>query len=925
MPNIRINANPSRKQYVATGGQTIFPVTFPFLANTDIVVYQNSTKLVITTDYTLSGAGTASGGTMTLVSGATVNDLITIYGDTPVDRTSIYSATVSNLTGDDLNSDFNRDIIMIKQLQTTQDYLQLQYAPYAEVSQDITDTTDRWLPILPASGVWRKNANNTAIESAVLPEYPVGSLGGDFSASNLLVKTNISAGNNIEETNFSLIGTTLQSVSGSWTISSASDLNLTASQYLNLNGQRWPASIGTNGQVVGVNGGVLDYLNVPTATVPTIVNQIPKFSDTFGGLDDSQFAESGTDLLLPADPTVALAAATKQYVDTATAGAALTKTDDSNVTLTLGGNDTTCLLRAASLTLGWTGQLSETRGGTAQSSYTLGDTLYASAANTLSKLAGNITAVKQYLSQTGDGVNSAAPVWATIAGSDITGAALTKVDDTNVTLTLGGNDSTCLLRAASLTLGWTGQLGLTRGGTAASLTADDGGIVYSTAAALAILAATNTAGRMLQSGANAAPSWSTPTYPSSSGTAGKILRSDGTNNVYTTSTFADTYGASQLLYSNGANTVAGLTTANSAGLVTSSTGVPAWTSSMTNGQIIIGSTGGTPAPATLTAGTNITITNGANSITINATGGGSGESTILDVNQVAHGFAVQDVVYLNSTTWTKANANATATAEAVGVVSAVAGVDDFSVTMNGYVPGLSGLTAGSVYYVSDVTAGLLTTTAPTAVGSVVKPMLVAVTTTSGIVVNYRGNEITSASSSGSLVYLATATASASATLEFNGLFSSSYDSYLFVFKNILPATTNTILQCQVGTGGGPTYTTTGYDYEGILQIGTGSGPFTGDNVAQAILNGKGGSSVSGISNSGVGLNGNMILVGPNSASSNCAATGSFSYSRNSDSVLALSFPVWLQNASATYTAIKFYMDSGNITSGKIIMYGIKNS
>src|SRR5690606_13192542 len=110
---------------------------------------------------------------------------------------------------------------------------------------------------------------NTAIESAVLPEYPVGSLGGDFSASNLLVKTNISAGNNIEETNFSLIGTTLQSVSGSWTISSASDLNLTASQYLNLNGQRWPASIGTNGQVVGVNGGVLDYLNVPTATAPT--------------------------------------------------------------------------------------------------------------------------------------------------------------------------------------------------------------------------------------------------------------------------------------------------------------------------------------------------------------------------------------------------------------------------------------------------------------------------------------------------------------------------------------------------------------------------------------------------------------------------------------------------------------------------------
>lgn len=39
-----------------------------------------------------------------------------------------------------------------------------------------------------------------------------------------------------------------------------------------------------------------------------------------------------------------------------------------------------------------------------------------------------------------------------------TGAALTKVDDTNVTLTLGGSPTTALVNAASLTLGWTGTL-----------------------------------------------------------------------------------------------------------------------------------------------------------------------------------------------------------------------------------------------------------------------------------------------------------------------------------------------------------------------------------------------------------------------------------------------------------------------------------
>lgn len=44
--------------------------------------------------------------------------------------------------------------------------------------------------------------------------------------------------------------------------------------------------------------------------------------------------------------------------------AALTKTDDTNVTLTLGGTPTTALLQATSITAGWTGTLSRTRGGT---------------------------------------------------------------------------------------------------------------------------------------------------------------------------------------------------------------------------------------------------------------------------------------------------------------------------------------------------------------------------------------------------------------------------------------------------------------------------------------------------------------------------------------------------------------------------------
>ena len=42
----------------------------------------------------------------------------------------------------------------------------------------------------------------------------------------------------------------------------------------------------------------------------------------------------------------------------------------------------------------------------------------------------------------------------------------------------------------------------------------------------------------------------------------------------------------------------------------------------TNGQLLIGSTGVNPVAATITAGSNITVTNGAGSITIAASGGG---------------------------------------------------------------------------------------------------------------------------------------------------------------------------------------------------------------------------------------------------------------------------------------------------------------
>lgn len=178
MSNIKINDVFQRIQYAASAGQTQFTIPFPFFDNEYVIVWQNGVQLNMGAapgQYGISGAGSPSGGLITLVTPAALNDIITIQGEMPIDRTSIYSATISNLTGSDLNGDFNREVVMMKQIQTTQALLQLQYAPWLQVSQDPDVTKDRYLPLLGAQQVWRMNQGGTAIEAYTIDETPAPS------------------------------------------------------------------------------------------------------------------------------------------------------------------------------------------------------------------------------------------------------------------------------------------------------------------------------------------------------------------------------------------------------------------------------------------------------------------------------------------------------------------------------------------------------------------------------------------------------------------------------------------------------------------------------------------------------------------------------------------------------------------------------
>ena len=114
---IIINDTSARAQYTATSGQTVFSVPFEFFSNADLKVYIGETLKTLTTHYTVTGAGVTGGGSITLTSGATAGQVVTIVRDIPVSRVTDFPLS-GPFNVDDLNTELDRLTAISQQLET---------------------------------------------------------------------------------------------------------------------------------------------------------------------------------------------------------------------------------------------------------------------------------------------------------------------------------------------------------------------------------------------------------------------------------------------------------------------------------------------------------------------------------------------------------------------------------------------------------------------------------------------------------------------------------------------------------------------------------------------------------------------------------------------------------------------------------------
>lgn len=86
-----IEEDPRFRQYIASAGQKVFAIPFPFQQDEDIEILifsNNQASSALPSDYTIIGASAHDGGSVTFKNGRAAGDIITIVGSAVLDRLS---------------------------------------------------------------------------------------------------------------------------------------------------------------------------------------------------------------------------------------------------------------------------------------------------------------------------------------------------------------------------------------------------------------------------------------------------------------------------------------------------------------------------------------------------------------------------------------------------------------------------------------------------------------------------------------------------------------------------------------------------------------------------------------------------------------------------------------------------------------------
>ncbi|MFA7238998.1 MAG: hypothetical protein WC091_02725 [Sulfuricellaceae bacterium] len=300
---------------------------------------------------------------------------------------------------------------------------------------------------------------------------------------------------------------------------------------------------------------------------------------------------------------------------------------------------------------------------------------------------------------------------------------------------------------------------------------------------------------------------------------------------------------------------------------------------------------------------------GTNPITFAQTAGPGSYTAGNGITLTGTSFAINTAVTVDLTT-AQALSNKTLTAPALG--TPVSGV----LTNCTGLPVAGGGTGAATF----TDAGVL-------IGNGTGALQVTTAGTAGQVLTSNGAGVDptfQAAAGGAFVLLSTQTASASATLNFASVITSAYDAYMFVIADIKPATDAQKLWLRTSTNNGSSYDAGLSDYGWTIfnETAPGGSPSAAsndgsDDSIELTATGTGNAATEGLS-------GKMWLYTPLDTTRQKVFTWDV-LSQNNATVQQFNQGIGSRLSTADIDAVQFLFASGNIASGKIYCYGIKNT